>query len=167
MRVFTEPLRNKKQTVDRIFFLSDAYSGDLDNFFVRFHGQDIPVSSLTLSEYFDFVKNIPYRRDIEPVEVVARPKIIFSNYIQGVGKDCKKAAVLMGAYLNRKKIPWRLVVVSTRPDKELHHIFPQGDVYLNGDFLNLDCTYSYMRPFTVKTVTKAEIYESGTINPLR
>ena len=167
MRVLQEPLTDKAQTVQRIFELARQFSGDLDTVYAQLNSQTVPLSALTLIEYFDMVRRIPYRRDDEPVEVVARPRVILQNFLHGIGKDCKKAAVLIGAYLENKRVPWRLAVVSTRPDKEMHHIFPQGDIYLTGDFVNLDATYSYMKPFSVKHVTDAEIYEPGASYPLR
>jgi hypothetical protein len=162
MQVIEEPLRDKRQTVNRIFELSRRFSGDLDRVFVRINGGDYPAASLTLAEYFDFVKSIPYRRDREPVEIVARPRIIFTNYLSGIGKDCKKSAVLVGAYLEKKHVPWRLAVISTRRDREMHHIFPQADVYFSGDFLNIDATYSNMHLFSPKNVTAVEYYVPGT-----
>lgn len=168
MAVLEEPLKNKEQTISRIFQLTKQFCFDLNEMFIDIGaGQNIAASDLNLSEYFDFVKNIPYRRDSEPVEVVARPAIIFERYLSGIGKDCKKAAVLMGSYFVLKNIPWRLVVVSTRPDKQPHHIFNQAR--LNGNpWINLDATYSNMQPGQSKRVTHAEIFnEPSFINPLR
>lgn len=157
MRVIEEQLTDRKQTVDRIFYLASYYADDLRCLYVTLGKQQLALSSLTFEEYYDFVKNIPYKRDNEPIEIVARPKIIFERWQAGIGKDCKKAAVLLGAYFCLKKIDWRLVVVSTRPDKEVHHIFTQAD--LNGQFVNVDATYDTMQIGQSKNCTYAECYQ--------
>ena len=151
-----EDLYNKRQTTARIFQLARKFSGDLDNVYTMINGGTVPLSALTLIEYFDLVKNIPYKRDIAPVEIVSRPVIIFENYLLGIGRDCKKAAVLIGSYLEKKRFLWRLAVISTRPDKKIHHVFPQADIHANGNYLNLDATYSSMKPFQKKQATAIE-----------
>jgi hypothetical protein len=161
MRVKQEPLYDKQQTIERIFTLSKQFENDLESALVENDGALIPLSSLSLSQYFDLVKNIPYQQDQEPIEIVARPSIILSSK----KKDCKKAAILLGAFLNKKNIPWRLVTISTRKDKKIHHIFPQA--FLNGDYINLDATYSSMVPGQTKKATKVQYFEPGPFNALR
>ena len=158
MHVIQEPLNNKKQSIDKIFYLASRYASDLDSIYVNGSNGLTNLSSLTLEEYFDVVRKMPYQRDEEPIEIVARPKIIFERYLNGTGRDCKKAAVIIGAYCNKNGIPWRVAVVSTRPDKKIHHIFPQADLNGNGQYVNLDATYSNMRIAQPKDVTKVEYY---------
>jgi hypothetical protein len=153
-----EPLYNKKQTIKKIYWLAEKFKNDLDKVYDITDGKNVPVSKIPFIDFYNIVKNIPYKRDTDPVEVVARPRIIFENYQRGIGKDCKKAAVLFGAWFNKNGIAWRLVTVSTRPDKKIHHIFTQADIAGSGDFLNVDGTYSYMKPFQKKLVTKYEVY---------
>ena len=157
MQIQKEELFNKRQTVQRIFDLVRSFKGDLNNVYIQAGNETLPVSRLSLAEFFDLVRSIPYKRDSEPVEVVARRKIIFKNYLSGLGKDCKKAAILIGSYLEIKKVPWRLATVSTRPDRKIHHIFPQAN--FGSGFVNLDATYGNMRPFDLKRVTKVEYFE--------
>lgn len=156
MPEISEPLTDKRQTVKRIFWLADKFKNDLDDIYTVIHGKRIPVSSLSLREFYDFVKSLPYKRDVEPVEIVARPSLIIERVLNGFGKDCKKASVLLGAYCNISGIKWRLACISTRPDCQVHHVFNQ--VYMIGGYHNCDATYPYMSIFEPKYVTKAEYF---------
>jgi hypothetical protein len=147
------PLRSKDQTGKEMHRLINRYSGDLRNVYVKRGGKLIPFSDLSMREAFDFVRRMPYRRDVKPIEVVSRPREIVKNY--PVGMDCKKKAILLSSYLRENRYPYRLIASSRRPDGKIHHVFPQ--VRLSGNWRNLDATYSYYRPFEKKSVTRAEV----------
>lgn len=142
-------LDSKDQTGKEMYRLIDQYSGDIDYILVN----GTPLSSLNLFDYFDVVKRIPYRRDIQGIEVVSRPAKIFNN--KSVGMDCKKKSILISAYLKRRGIPFRLVASSKRPDRRIHHVFPQ--MKIDGKWHNMDATYPDYKPLELKTVTKAEV----------
>jgi len=142
-------LDTKDRTGREMYRLIDQYSGDID--FIHVKGK--PLSSFNLFEYFDYVKNIPYRKDIKGIEVVSRPAKIINN--KDVGMDCKKKSILISAYLKSRNIPFRLIASSKRPDKRIHHVFPQ--MKIDGKWLNMDATYSDYKPLELKTVTKAEV----------
>lgn len=155
-----ERLFDKEQTGRRMYGLISRYAGDISRTYIKKNGRLVPLSSLPLIDYYNVVKNLPYKRDIKPVEVVARPRILLQGDFSGL--DCKKKAVLIGSWLHKngkRKIPgfrgWRLISVSTRPDKKIHHVFPQ--VNISGKWLNLDATYSDYKPFQKKVVTRAEV----------
>jgi len=149
----TENLYDKNQTGNRIKELCRKFSGDLDCIYLSKDGEEIPLSELPLQDFFKFVKNIPYKMDKKPVEIVARPYYILKNKSQGA--DCKKKSILMGAWLERHNIPYRFIASSKRPDKMVHHVFPQGKI--NGKYINLDATYPEYQPGEKKKVTYAEI----------
>lgn len=149
----TEPLKDKKQTADRIRKLITLYSDDLDICFVDKNGEMIPLSALTLEDFFDYVRRIPYRMDKRPVEVVARPFHIIDN--ADCGMDCKKKAILMGAWAKKNGIRSRFIASSKRADRKVHHIFPQ--FFLSGEWLNVDATYPEYHIFQGKRVTHSEI----------
>jgi hypothetical protein len=154
MRISSKPLRNKNDTGKEMYRLINNYSSDLHSIYVRTKtGQLIPFSSLSLMDAFDIVKRIPYRRDIKPIEVVSRPNGILKN--APVGMDCKKKAILIAAYLKERGIPFRLVASSRKPNRRIHHVFPQLNVA--GKWLNADATYPHYQLFDKKPVTKAEI----------
>ncbi len=136
-----------------MYYLINKYNNDLDKIYVRKNGQYRPVSSLTLQEYFNIIRRIPYRRDKKPIEVVARPKHIFKH--RNLGMDCKKKAVMISSYLKNNGIPYRLASSSKKINKRIHHVFPQ--MYLNGEWMNVDATYPHYKIFAPKTVTKFEV----------
>lgn len=103
------------------------------------------------------VRKIPYRRDDSPIEVVARPKYLIERAAGGL--DCKKKAVLLGAWLNANGFQplkdWRFVAMSSKPSGQIHHVFPQ--VNMAGEWKNADATYRYMRLMQRKKATAMEV----------
>jgi len=154
-----EPLIDKDQTGDRMYELIERFSGDLDIVRVRQRGRTLPLSSLDLPAFYNMVRTIPYRQDSKPIEVISRPYHILRH--RGLGMDCKKKAILLGSYLKRQGIPYRLVASSRRPDKRFHHVFPQGFLSLCGatspEWVNLDATYRHNRMGERKTASAAEV----------
>jgi hypothetical protein len=162
-----EELKDKKQSIDRIFQIAKSFYSDLKTAYILNSGNTVALSQLSFSDFYNFVRSIPYKRDNEPIEIVSRPRLIFDNYLSGIGRDCKKAAVLIGAYCELKKIPWRLVTISTRPDKKIHHVFPQVDFAKDGEYINTDATYSSMKIGESKMVSKVEYFEPDTFDIIR
>lgn len=115
--------------------MAKTYAADLDTIKTA---SGVPVSSLSLPEFFKWVRGLgEYRRDAAARQITARPKRIV-ELAGRTGKDCKKSAVLIGSYCEVNKIPWRLVTMSARPDRQHHHIFPQ--VLADGAWINHDAT---------------------------
>lgn len=148
------PLFDKKQTGEEMHRLINKYSTDLDKISVSLHGNNVPLSKLTLQQYFDMVRRIPYRRDIKQIEVVARPRKILRGSSNGC--DCKKKAILMAAWCNRNNVPFRLIASSRLPTGRIHHVFPQALLNKNG-WTNIDATYPQYRIGETKKITKAEV----------
>lgn len=146
-------LKSKEQTGRGMHYLINKYSTDLDKIYVRKNGQLVKMSSLTLPEYFNIVRSIPYRKDKKPIEVVSRPKHIFKH--RELGMDCKKKAVLIASYLRKNRMPYRLASSSKKKNKRIHHVFPQA--FLNGGWVNVDATYPHYNLYAPKTVTKFEV----------
>ena len=145
-------LYSKNQTGKDMYRLIDTYSSDLDNIKVWRAGKLMPFSKIPLNEAYDYIRRIPYKRDLKPVEILMRPALIFRNKNSGI--DCKKKAILLSSYLRSRGIPYRLVASSRLQNKRIHHVFPQ--MYLCG-WLNFDATYPHYRPFEPKMVTKVEV----------
>lgn len=154
MIVSREPLKDKEQTAKKIYQIVNEFYLDLHSVMVpvKKRGQTLRASDLSLQEFFDIVRNIPYRRDPRPVEVVARPYYLFKH--QKLGIDCKKKAILIASYLKANGIPFRFIGSSNRPDRRIHHIFPQA--LIDGEYKNVDATYSQYRLFQPKNVTAWE-----------
>lgn len=147
------PLNDKAQTARKIKELVNKFHTDLDSIFVVVRGNNTKITDLSLSDFFDLVKNIKYRRDPRPVEVVARPYYLFKY--RHLGLDCKKKTILCAAYFKYRGLPFRFIGSSDRPDKKIHHIFPQ--VKIDNEYLNFDATYSNYKIFEPKQVTNAEV----------
>jgi hypothetical protein len=137
-----QPLYDKEQTAETIKNFTAKYYNDIENYLIN--GKR--PSQMSLQEFFDFVRLIPYRRDSSPVEVVSRPSYIINH--RNLGMDCKKKSVLMGAYCTLHNIPFRFCGSSTRLDKKIHHIFIQ--VFIKGLWKFADATYSDYKLFQDK-----------------
>lgn len=148
-----ELLINKEQTGRKMHALIGRFARDLENVYVRINGKTRQFSRLDPLEVHTIVKNIPYKKDTAPVEVVARPSRLLNGEFSA-GLDCKKKAIIICAWA-KPKYPYRLVASSRRADLKFHHVFPM--VFLGGQWVNFDATYSNMQLGAVKQVTKAQI----------
>lgn len=146
MNIKNEPLFDKYQTVTEIKRMIREFYKDLLEF--------PELVSMDIQGYYDFVKNIPYIRDIKKTEIVSRPKYLLTVFD---ALDCKKKSILMGSYmkLNFGDNSYRLCLSSNSPDRVIKHIFTQ--IYINGNWINADATYSKNRIGALKRVTNFEI----------
>lgn len=149
MPKLSEPLTDKYQTSERMHELVRRFSGDLKQ--VYLYGEQ--AAKTPLNTYFDFVRNIPYRQDTKPVEVVSRPYHIISGRKHGA--DCKKKSILIAAWARQNKIPYRFVASSKMQNGKIHHVFPQ--LKIKGQWINADATYRNYKLGEPKIVTKAEV----------
>ena len=153
MKIHREPLGDKAQTANAMYKLITDYYKDLDTVYVKKDGKNMPVSKLSLKDYFNLVKRFPYKTDTKPKEIIARPYILFKE--KDTGLDCKKKSILLGAYLKYHKIPFRLIGSSSRSDQSIHHVFPQLKLF--GEWKNCDATYPDYKLYQPKEVTAYEI----------
>lgn len=136
MATYDFPHQGRAQTARWMYFLAENYADDLG-----------PLARMPLLDFHSFVAALPYESDDrawgDPFrEVVARPSYILEmlKNQQVAGIDCKKKAILLGAWATRNGVPWELVAMSERPDKEIHHVFP---VFRMGEkWVNMDATYN-------------------------
>jgi hypothetical protein len=147
------PLTDKRQTAAEIKRLVNEYNGDLKQIDIMQGGRQRCLADLSLNEFYDFVRKLPYKRDTKPIEVVGRPMYIIGK-LKGFA-DCKKKAVLMGSFLKLQNIPFRFVGASARPDGAIHHIYPEAK--LNGNWTHVDATYARYRIGKPKHETAREI----------
>ena len=146
MEVKTWPLNSKYRTVKEIKFAVNNYYNDLKSF--------PAIMKMDTLTFFNFVKNIPYVRDMPESEIVSRPKYLLTLF---KALDCKKKAILFGSYMNLfyGSGSYRFVISSNRPDGAIGHIFTQ--IYSNGQWINADCTYAKNILGAKKKVTNYEI----------
>lgn len=141
MKKNTQILNDRLQTITEIKRLSSQYASDIKN-----------LSTLNLFDFFNFLKLLPYKRDKVHFEIVARPSIIYNFQFA----DCKKKSILALSYAKNKNIKTRLVTMSSRSDKKIHHVFPQ--FLLNNKWVNYDATYSWYKIGEPKLCTNFIIY---------
>ena len=146
MNVKLENLFDKYQTVTEIKRMIGSYYKDLESF--------PELIAMDVEQYFDFVKNIPYIRDVKKTEIVSRPKFLLTVFD---ALDCKKKSIIMGSFMKLKygDGSYRLCLSSNSPDKVIKHIFTQ--ININGNWINADATYSKNRIGQLKRVTNFEI----------
>lgn len=124
----------------------------------------------SLQKIFDYIsKTIPYVPDPVPgqvaflkgdaVEALKSPIQTMYN-----GGDCDDKSILAACIFERKKIPYRFAVVSTKPDKQLHHVYLE--IMHGGKWLPFDPTYKHYKIFWENPFTKKKIYQY-TGNSLR
>jgi len=126
MKIGVSELTDRVQTGRAIYYCATFYN-DLGS-----------LLDLSLKDFFNTVKKMPYIEDQIDSEVVARPKYLLDQE-KFPALDCKKKSVLIGAWLNAHNMPWRLVAISEKPNKNIQHVFPQA--LINNEWLSVDPTY--------------------------
>lgn len=152
MEIKKEKLYRKEQTSGEMKRVVSEYCTDLNNMYIQYKGKQVSLSELPLNTFFDFVKNIRYRMDKKPVEVLMRPYYAVKYRKKGI--DCKKKAILIASYAHCNNIPYRFIASSKRKDKRMHHVFPQ--LRIKNRWVNADATYNDYSLGQVKTVTDYE-----------
>lgn len=137
MRKVTNYNISYKQTVSQMQEMVKLYHNDLKKYKVM--PDNIRLDLLSPERFFEVIKNIPYKRDPQGLEIIPRPNHIL-NFASKLGRDCKKMSILATSYAMINNIPFRYAVVSRRPDKKMHHIFPQ--LFLHNKWVDYDATYS-------------------------
>lgn len=99
-----------------------AHTGSLMEEMVRKYNQDIPVEFVcwSLVDFFDLVKALPYIPDPKGTESVQRPKFTLDPNWEG-SRDCDDKAIVIGAWLYRRFIPFRFLAVAYEPGAVVSH----------------------------------------------
>lgn len=153
MKVKKSYLYDKEQTADSMYRLARNYCNDLKRLYSYDALKYRKLSDLSLMEFFNLVKSIPFKKDKKPIEKTYRPYI--SLTIGHEGLDCKKKHILMGAFCECNNIPWRIIASSSRPDKKLHHVYIE--IKLKKGWVPVDATYRKNKLFEVKKHTKETV----------
>jgi hypothetical protein len=141
-------LRNVEQTGAEMERLVRTYSCDVAD-----------LDNLNIFKMFRYVANLKYIADPMGIELVQRPKFVRSKKARF--RDCDDKSILLGAWLYRRKIPFRFIAVSTKPNKKLHHVLIECR-FKNGSKKYLDATYPQNKIFQHKPFTNRQ-YISGWI----
>lgn len=127
------PLKNVKYTGKLMRELSIRYQGDVAEF-----------GHLSLLQFYDKIKNIPYKQDPKKQEFLQRPYYTLNQ--RGKGGDCDDKCICLGAYCALAKIPFRFVALGKTPKGRLHHVIIEvliGNHRGELRWIHLDCTYSF------------------------
>ena len=95
-----------------------------------------PWLDVEFLNYYTCVCTLPYFDDPEDVETVSRP--IYTLNPDYRPRDCDDKAVLMACWVHAHGLRFRFVASSTRPDKQVHHVFLQAE-----KIGYIDATYDY------------------------
>jgi hypothetical protein len=148
--VSVHALLDKQQTGNEMARLVRKYSRDLRHFRTT---DNKPLLDLSLQEFYEAVRDIPYQVDRRGIEIITRPwHALTSNW---PGLDCKKKSVIIASYLQEKNIPWRFVAVSSRPDGEIHHVLVEAKI--NGQWIEADATYPHNELGEIRTWSNREL----------
>lgn len=110
------------------------------------------------SAWFDYVRLIPYQSDSSRfpgriIELVSRPAYLLDRGIFPT-IDCKKKAILIGAWARAHGFPYRFLAVSMDEDGHIHHVFPQID--FGRGWVTADATFADFEIGRGFDVTRAE-----------
>lgn len=105
---------------------------------VRTYHKDLgALANLPLPEFFNLVKNLPYRPDPKNIESIARPRLTLRP--AWPWRDCDDKAILLASWAYSNFVPFRFIATAAKKNIPLHHIF----IELQGDKnIFLDGTYS-------------------------
>lgn len=113
----------KELTGRYMYKYAEKYSKDLGS-----------LKNLPFETWYNRVKNIPYASDdalfpedpARVVELVARPAYLLNRKLFPK-LDCKKKAILLGAWAAANNRDFRFLAVSEIPSKEIHHVIAAVD----------------------------------------
>lgn len=128
------PLRHYRDTVREIFRLAREYCGDVSEYIER-----------PIGEYYRIVKSLSYVADPKGEETVSRPGLLIRPELPDrVYRDCDDKTVLIAAYCEAVKRPYRICIVGQARDKQgkpyPHHVYPEALADW-GDWVPLDATF--------------------------
>lgn len=149
-RIRAIPHRGKEQTGRFMYGYAEHFCDDIPGL----ERTPFPV-------WYARVKAIPYRsdEDLFPedpnqiIEVVARPAYLVNPNIFP-RLDCKKKAILIGAWAAANHRPFCFLAVSEIPSGEIHHVFPAVD--FGSGWRTADATLPEFRVGQVFPITYAE-----------
>jgi len=106
---------------------------------------DIPAEMVAWSakRFFRHVANLPFRDDPQEIESVARPAFTLDPDWEGP-RDCDDKAVLIGAWLYLRKIPFRFLAVAYEPFSDVEHAVVECHP-ADADPFIIDATYHYIQ----------------------
>jgi transglutaminase-like putative cysteine protease len=106
---------------------------------ISFASDVVPYLTLSPLQFYERVRDIPYREDPNQLEFLQRPAITLSG--RGPGGDCDDKAIALASYYFLNGVRFRFVAGSRKVNGPLHHVWVR--VYIEGRWSNLDATYAW------------------------
>lgn len=147
LKTHKKNLFGAEQTGAEMLRIAKTYSEDVAAF-----------DCYTLSQFYDLVKSLTYKKDPPGIEHISRPAAILSKNAKF--RDCDDKSTILASYILRKNakarsgrsvIPFRFVGSSLREDGHLTHVFVEA--LINGRPRVLDATYPKNEMFAQKKYT--------------
>jgi hypothetical protein len=143
MYTHTRPLRDVFQTIDEMNRLSVQYRNDVQ-----------PFAHLSLVDFYNHVKNIPFKPDPPLQEWVQRAGITLYGLSQY--GDCDDKSIVIKSYCYLRGIPCRFKAVSCLPSRDLHHVY--NEIRAAGKWYPIDATYPENKIFEERPFTRKEVF---------
>jgi len=113
-------------SVSHIIRLAKQYSADLKEF----------ADKMDFFSFYNYVRELPYIPDPKGKETISRPAYTVNPNWKGC-RDCDDKTVLIAAFCELKKIPWRVIVCGVR--EYPHHVYPE--IMFQDKWTQADATY--------------------------
>lgn len=104
----------------------------------RYYMDMVPYVTMTLSEIFNAIKNLPFRPDPESEETLMRPA--YTMLQMGNGGDCDDKCIALASWCRLKGIPYRFIACRRADKPRLHHVMCQ--IYVIDEWIDADPTYN-------------------------
>lgn len=89
----------------------------------KYHNDMYDLKNMSLVDIYMNVRNIPFYKDDEFFEVIARPGYLLDPEIFP-GMDCKKKSIILASWAELNSYPWKFVTASDYANSDNHHIYP-------------------------------------------
>lgn len=109
---------------------------EMKNVIEKYFLDTVKYRNLSISEFFNMVKYIPYVVEFGNYQLLQRPSAILNGNNAFVA--CANKAIAMASFLKLKGIPYKIKMVSDRDDLVFCHVFCIG--FLD-KWVSFDCTY--------------------------
>lgn len=104
----------------------------------RYKADVAPFAHMGDVEFFEMVKNIPWRSDGKGKEKLQRPYYTLAR--NGIGGDCDDKNIVLGARFALQGRPFRFVALSKNGGR-FHHVATEA--MFDGKWLHIDPTYGF------------------------
>lgn len=122
-------------------------TGKLMHRMINLYYRDMaPWASLSYPEFFEVMKNIPFKEDPPNIELIKRPFYTMKRI--GPGGDCDDKTIAVCSWAKLSQIPYKIVGVGNRKPGQskksrilLSHVYPE--LYIGGKWIPFDATYGF------------------------